>query len=269
MKKEKLGILKQVITLIIIFITCLSMNSTVLAAQDWSAVWEETMMYGGGKVEWQNASWDMADTYILAAQQMTEQEIKGLTGDDRLGFVQFVSAFVKDNTNKLQSEKQSSPNTSGPLAQVYKSMEEKVNILNNISGLTETEKTMAQESKAIVERFNSGGNGYDSYEDFLANASTPEKINARVLGGYFDKAGNLVELTDEQIDEITNDVGEEIDETNEAAEAIDEEIEANNKSEQSILDRKPIGLLPEQDGDGEITVDETIEGAMDFVNSGR
>ena len=105
-----------------------------------------------------------------------------------------------------------------------------------------------------------GNGGFESFEDFLENATITQTQEALELGGYRDKNGNIVSFSEEQRNQLLEKQDENVDETNDAAN--------NNKSEQSILDRKPIGLLPENTSDGEITVDETIEGAMDFINSG-
>ena len=255
----------RILIFTLIFIIMLAFNNISKAAQDWSAVWEETEMYGGGKVEYQNPSWTMVDSYIAAAEQISEQELKGLSNEDRLGFIKFVSAFTGDNTGKLQSDIQQYNDPNSQIAKLYRNMESKIKFLESNSSLTDEEKTYIEKDKIIFENFNNKQEGFSSYEEFLANATTTQKINARILGGYFDKAGNIVELTKEQIDQITDEAGEEINESNEASDEIDE----MNKPDQSVLDRKPIGLLPESESDGQISMDDTIQGAMDFVNKGQ
>lgn len=231
--------------------------------RDWSAIWEEMEMYGGGKVTYPGT--DVVQGYLNDAMNISNEDLTGLSAEDRLAYIKFTSAFVADNTAYLQSDIQQNNDPKSQIATFYRNIESKIKLLESNTSLADEEKTYIEKDKVIFENFNNKQEGFSSYEEFLANATTTQKINARILGGYFDKAGNIVELTKEQIDQITDEAGEEINESNEASDEIDE----MNKPDQSVLDRKPIGLLPESESDGQISMDDTIQGAMDFVNKGQ
>ena len=257
MEKENLGILKQIITLIIIFIICLSMNSRVLAAQDWSAVW--------GRLEGQDLAvgsqiWNESGnaSAMIDARDISESELLALDSSDRRAYILFCAAFISYNTSQLGADSNSTA------TDICRGMRRSIEILESKStDLTSEETTKINEFNTMASNLVSEENGearFDNYEDFLENATEAQIQEARELGGFRNQNGDIEYFTPEQLEEL-NDVEEElIDETNEAAN--------NNKSEHTILDRKPIGLLANEVSDGQITVDDTIDGAMDFVNRG-
>lgn len=257
--KEKMRIIKQIIPLIIIFIILLSRNFTVSAAQDWSAVWERLK---DKDLSTDNISMWESDGNALAmtdARDISESELLALDQEDRRAYILFSAAFIAANTGKLVANSDVPPND------ICKGMKRSIEILeSNVTDLTDEEKTKINEFKTMASNLVTDENEearFESFEDFLANATIPQIQEALELNGYRDKNGRIVEFTKEQREQVLEKQDENVDDTNEAAE--------NNKPDQSVLDRKPIGLLPEKDGDGQITVDETIDGAMDFINSGQ
>ena len=254
--KAKMKTIQQIIVLIMFFIILLSLNFKVSAAQGWSAVWNAL---DGKDLSLNNTNlWAEYGSVMTDARDISESELLSLDKEDRKAYILFSAAFIAYNETQLGSDSTVPPND------ICIGMKRSIEMIEGKStDLTAEEKTKISEFKTMASNLvteENGNGGFESFEDFLENATITQTQEALELGGYRDKNGNIVSFSEEQRNQLLEKQDENVDETNDAAN--------NNKSEQSILDRKPIGLLPENTSDGEITVDETIEGAMDFINSG-
>lgn len=246
----------RILIFTLIFIIMLAFNNISKAAQDWSEVWN---IMSKKDLSTDNVSlWDEYGMVMTDARDISESELLALDGEDRLAYIRFSAAFIAANTGKLVA------NSDTPPTDICVGMKKNLEILESkATDLTTEEKTKINEFKGMASNLvTTNDEGFESFEDFLENATEPQIQEAlNNLGGYRDKNNNIVYFTAEQEKQVKEKQGDKIDEINENAD--------KNKPDQSVLDRKPIGLLPESESDGQISMDDTIQGAMDFVNKGQ
>lgn len=246
----------RILIFTLIFIIMLAFNNISKAAQDWSEVWN--IMSKKDLSTDNTYLWDEYGMVMTDARDISESELLALDGEDRLAYIRFSAAFIAANTGKLVA------NSDTPPTDICVGMKKNLEILENkATDLTTEEKTKINEFKGMASNLvTTNDEGFESFEDFLENATEPQIQEAlNNLGGYRDKNNNIVYFTAEQEKQVKEKQGDKIDEINENAD--------KNKPDQSVLDRKPIGLLPESESDGQISMDDTIQGAMDFVNKGQ
>lgn len=104
----------------------------------------------------------------------------------------------------------------------------------------------------------------DEHESDIITSGESEKNNQRI-----EEINYILETGIENGNVITDERRKELEEERDRLTGENNERHEATESDKSILDRKPIGLLPTDTSDGKITVDETIEGAMNFINSGK
>lgn len=246
----------RILIFTLIFIIMLAFNNISKAAQDWSEVWN---IMSKKDLSTDNVSlWGEYGMVMTDARDISESELLALDGEDRLAYIRFSAAFIAANTGKLVA------NSDTPPTDICVGMKKNLEILESkATDLTTEEKTKINEFKGMASNLvTTNDEGFESFEDFLENATEPQIQEAlNNLGGYRDKNNNIVYFTAEQEKQVKEKQGDKIDEINENAD--------KNKPDQSVLDRKPIGLLPESESDGQISMDDTIQGAMDFVNKGQ
>ena len=250
-----------ILILLIFFIVSCWNNKIYAATRDWSTVWEEIQNQDFSEM---GQIWTTQGSTRGDLLQMTEQDVLGLDEEDREAYLRIASKYASNNKN-LKGHDTYGGTVSAMLSSFLKNIEIIEN--NKSEELTSEEKSLISNFKTIadtgIKEDIPEGETID-FETFLETATTGELEDA-VANQGFHNGETWITLTPEQVEQVSAKLHGDIEASNEAS----EEIDNINKSDQSVLDRKPIGLLPEKDGDGQITVDETIEGAMDFVNSGR
>lgn len=249
-----------ILILLIFFIVSCWNNKIYAATRDWSAVWEEIQNQDFSEM---GQIWTTQGSTRGDLLQMTEQDVLGLDEEDREAYLRIASKYASNNKN-LKGHDTYGGTVSAMLSSFLKNIEIIEN--NKSEELTSEEKSLISNFKTIadtgIKEDIPEGETID-FETFLEMATTGELEDAVVNQG-FHNGETWITLTPEQVEQVSAKLDGDIEASNEAS----EEIDNINKSEHTILDRKPIGLLPEQEGDGQITVDDTIDGAMDFVNRG-
>ena len=261
--KNNFGIILLLIILILILLSV-----CVKADYTWVQRREQISPDGEWLAEW-SGSWSNNEAQMTLKgdiMAMTDEQLLSLSTEEREAYVSIIAQYVSDNAKNIGSSQNST--YYGNYSQIVGYILEDIEVLENNLGdqLTSNEKANIATAKTgidnTIEEEIPEGTTID-FETFLETA-TQSQLSEAFDREQYNNGQDWVDLTDEQLAQVSSKLDETVDETNKAS----EEYENNNKSEHTILDRKPIGLLPEQEGDGQITVDDTIDGAMDFVNRG-
>lgn len=245
----------KLLVLIILFIIIFSISREVYAAPAegyWKNAWDSL---SGLDLAKDMNDWPVPDA-IGNALSMSDDDLKNLNNNqwDRTAFLKLLEKYLDDNSMKADFE--GSRNAIIEIQDRVKNLE---------SYYEEQGIPFTNEEKEILGIPIVDEEGNEQPSDIITSGEAAENTNR------INEINSILESGIENGETITDERRQELEEERDKLQESNNERadEINNKSDQSVLDRKPIGLLPEKDGDGEITVDETIEGAMDFVNTGR
>ena len=245
----------KLLVLIILFIIIFSISREVYAAPAegyWKNAWDSL---SGLDLAKDMNDWPVPDA-IGNALSMSDDDLKNLNNNqwDRTAFLKLLEKYLDDNSMKADFE--------GSRDAIIE-VQDRVKSLQ--SYYEEQGQAFTDEEKKILGITIIDENGNEQPSDIITSGEAAENTNR------INEINSILESGIENGETITDERRQELEEERDKLQESNNERadEITNKSNQSVLDRKPIGLLPEKDGDGQITVDETIEGAMDFVNSGR
>ena len=246
----------KVLIVMIIFIIIFSISCKVYAAPAegyWKNAWDSlnALDLATDMNYWPDGYTDA----IGNALSMSDDDLKNLNNNqwDRTAFLKLLEKYLDDNSMKADFE--GSRNAIIEIQDRVKNLE---------SYYEEQGIPFTNEEKEILGIPIVDEEGNEQPSDIITSGEAAENTNRINEINSILESGieNGEVISDERRQELEEERDRLLEDNNERAD------EVNNKSEHTILDRKPIGILPEDTGDGEITVDETIDGAMDFVNSG-
>ncbi len=261
-------VINKVLVIILIAFLMLSISSVVYAEGQAPGYWKEVWdIVRNEKLT--GDCFDLGiDGFPTNIALLTENDMKKLSNSnnyDRAAYLQIVEKRIDDNsaTSDFSGEREKLVDILNKMKGLANYFEQKgepyIDGEKKILGIKDTNTNNGAQTGENGNGENSGGDDVITAGEAAENANRIEEINNILNSGM----ENGVEITDERRAELE---AERQQINGENAERADE---VNNKSEQSILDRQPIGLLAQNNSDGKITMDDTIDGAMDFVNSGQ
>lgn len=235
--------INKIIIASIIILLILNITNSIFAAEKkgyWKKAWDNLK---DTDLATDPNYWGDYPDILSKIDAMSEKDLKALDNSswDRAAVIQFIEKYLDDNRNKTTTYKDR-------LNEIFKQIA-KLESYYKQQGreFTEGEKNILTGGKVI-----SSGEAID-------NSNKINDINKILETGIEDGKP----ITDERRKELEKERDSFQEENNERDE------ENKNLSNKSILKKQPIGIVKAEERDGKISADETIQGAMDFINSGK
>ncbi len=247
--------INKILIITFLFVLTISLFNVVSAKGQapgyWAEVWgilkNDYLTEEDSRLSDSATLWPRGTEYALSnIQQLEKEDVEKISNSnnwDRAALIQLIGKVSADTVSQQTSENK-----------VY---------LQKL-------KEVAQWILDTEDDYNKAGEPFNSKEKEILEGTinvVDGKTNADELQKILETdVADQKPIENEDREEYQDEFAEALNQIDQGEEQIDDNL---NLSEQSILERLPIGLLAQNNSDGKITMDDTIEGAMEFVNSGQ